>query len=106
MAITSADVNTRIEAYDTAMAAGDFSLARIELMRAKGLIVGLPDMTGQDGAQLRYGRETINDLLEQLKDLDTEADLDATGKSWLKTQLVRPGRPGSRKSDPNDLAFT
>ena len=104
MAITSADVNTRIEAYDTAMAAGDFALARVELLRAKGLIVGLPDMTGQDGAQVRYGREAIDKLIEELKDLATEATVDATNKSPLKQWLFRPGRPGSRLNDPT--AFT
>ncbi len=97
MAITAASVNARIEAYDTAMAASDFALARVELLRAKGLIVGLPNVMGQDGAQITYGRETIDTLLDQLKDLETEAAVETTGKAPIKLFHTRPARPGSAR---------
>lgn len=95
MAITAVQVNARIEAYDDAMAAGDFALARVELLRAKGLIVGLPDVVGQDGAQIKYGREAIDNLLAELKDLETETAIETTGKAPIKLFHTRPGRPGS-----------
>ena len=91
--ITSADVNTAIEAYETAMIARDFKAARIELLTARGLIVGLPDVTGQDSASIKYGREDIDKLLDDLRALETEAAVSATGKQWFRTQHVRPGKP-------------
>ena len=101
--ITAADVNARIEAYDLAMAGGDFATARIELLRARGMIIGLPDVTGQDGAQVKYGREDIDKLLNELKDLENEAGLDTAGKAPLKLFLTRPGRPGSASGAERDL---
>lgn len=97
MAITAVDVNARIEAYDVAMAASDFALARVELLRARGLIVGLPDVAGQDGASIRYGREDIDKLLAELKDLETGTSVEATGKAPIKLFLTRPGRPGAAR---------
>lgn len=102
--ITAADVNARIEAYDVALAAGDIATAKVELLRAAGLIVGLPDVTGQDGAQVRYGREDIDKLIEQLDDLQSAAAVEATNKAPLKLFGVRPGRPGSRLNDSGLLS--
>lgn len=89
--ITAEDVNDAIEAYNDAMIASDFQAARIALLRARGLIVGLPDLTGQDGAQIRYGRSDIDKLLDELKDLDSEQEVDGESQ-WVRTQLIRPGR--------------
>ena len=57
MPITAEDVNAAIQAYATAMDAADYDAAMDQLLKAKGLIVGLPDMSGQDGASFKYGRE-------------------------------------------------
>ncbi len=97
MAITAVDVNLRVEAADAAIAASDFALARVELLRAKVLIVGLPNVVGQDGAQITYGREDIDKLLSALDDLQAAADVDTTGKAPIKLFLTRPARPGSAR---------
>ncbi len=72
MAVTSATVETAVEALITAIGVNDYSAARVEAVKVRAYLTLLPDY-GIGSRNLRYDRNAITKLLDDIDRLEADA---------------------------------
>jgi len=67
MAITVTDMHDRLAEADTAIANGDWDAAEVAVMRARGVLAGLPD-GAHNGAQVTWASERIKEYAAAIRE--------------------------------------
>lgn len=90
MAITSATVETYLEAAITAFVAADYATARKNAKAARMALVRLPDYGTPEGANLRYRQDEIDKVLSDIADEESKT---TDNKASRITYAARRNQP-------------
>lgn len=87
MAITSADIQTKIEEAVTAQESGDFATAITKLRSAKMMLAGLPNISTGD-VNTGWDRASIDNMISALEREQSAADAASTNGPFKNSKII------------------